>query len=186
MKHIINDLAGLVINLKDDESVRGYIDLIPKLRQIEPERPLVVIIEDIDAIAGDSNYVTSQLLNLLDGVKQIENVVYIATTNYPEKLAERITNRPSRFDRRYYVAPPTKEVRMSYLKNKIGEGTDVDFETWVKDTDGMSMSHLKELFISVFLLDNKYEDAIDHLRELKKSPRNKKQKTLGFGLGTEE
>jgi hypothetical protein len=50
----------------------------------------------------------------------------------------------------------------------------------------MSMSHLKELFISVFLLDNKYEDAIDHLRELKKSPRNKKQKTLGFGLGTEE
>ena len=186
MKHIINDLSGLVINLKDDESVRGYIDLIPKLRQIEPGRPLVVIIEDIDAIAGDSNYVTSQLLNLLDGVKQIENVVYIATTNYPEKLAERITNRPSRFDRRYYVGPPTKEVRMSYLKNKIGEDTDVDFEAWVKDTDGMSMSHLKELFISVFLLDNKYEDAIDHLRELKKSPRNKKQKTLGFGLGTEE
>ena len=186
MKHIINDLAGLVINLKDDESVRGYMDLIPKLRQIEPERPLVVIIEDIDAIAGDSNYVTSQLLNLLDGVKQIENVVYIATTNYPEKLAERITNRPSRFDRRYYVSPPTKEVRMSYLKNKIGVDADIDFDKWVKDTEGMSMSHLKELFISVFLLDNKYEDAIDHLRELKKSPRNKKQKTLGFGLGSEE
>ena len=186
MKHIINDLAGLVINLKDDESVRGYMDLIPKLRQIEPERPLVVIIEDIDAIAGDSNYVTSQLLNLLDGVKQIENVVYIATTNYPEKLAERITNRPSRFDRRYYVSPPTKEVRMSYLKNKIGDDSDIDFDKWVKDTEGMSMSHLKELFISVFLLDNKYEDAIDHLRELKKSPRIKKQKTLGFGLGSEE
>ena len=186
MKHIINDLSGLVINLKDDESVRGYMDLIPKLRQIEPERPLVVIIEDIDAIAGDSNYVTSQLLNLLDGVKQIENVVYIATTNYPEKLAERITNRPSRFDRRYYVSPPTKEVRMSYLKNKIGDDSDIDFDKWVKDTEGMSMSHLKELFISVFLLDNKYEDAIDHLRELKKSPRIKKQKTLGFGLGSEE
>ena len=186
MKHIINDLSGLVINLKDDESVRGYMDLIPKLRQIEPERPLVVIIEDIDAIAGDSNYVTSQLLNLLDGVKQIENVVYIATTNYPEKLAERITNRPSRFDRRYYVSPPTKEVRMSYLKNKIGDDSDIDFDKWVKDTEGMSMSHLKELFISVFLLDNKYEDAIDHLRELKKSPRIKKQKTLGFVLGSEE
>ena len=186
MKHIINDLSGLVINLKDDESVRGYMDLIPKLRQIEPERPLVVIIEDIDAIAGDSNYVTSQLLNLLDGVKQIENVVYIATTNYPEKLAERITNRPSRFDRRYYVSPPTKEVRMSYLKNKIGDDSDIDFDKWVKDTEGMSMSHLKELFISVFLLDNKNEDAIDHLRELKKSPRIKKQKTLGFGLGSEE
>jgi energy-coupling factor transporter ATP-binding protein EcfA2 len=180
MKHIIEDLSGLVINLKDDEAVRGYIDIIPKLRQIEPERPLVVIIEDIDAIAGDSSYITSQLLNLLDGVKQIENVVYIATTNYPEKLAERITNRPSRFDRRYLIDPPTKEVRLAYLKNKIGEDAKIDFETWVKDTEGMSMSHLKELFISVFLLDNDYDDAIANLRELKKSPRNKKQKTMGF------
>ena len=75
---------------------------------------------------------------------------------------------------------------MSYLKNKIGDDSDIDFDKWVKDTEGMSMSHLKELFISVFLLDNKYEDAIDHLRELKKSPRIKKQKTLGFGLGSEE
>jgi energy-coupling factor transporter ATP-binding protein EcfA2 len=180
MKHIINELSGIVINIKDEDSVRGYADIIPKLRQIEPNRPLVVIIEDIDSIASESSYITSQLLNMLDGVKQIENVVYIATTNYPEKLEERITNRPARFDRRYYISPPTKEVRMSYLKNKIGDDLEVDFDLWVKDTDGMSMSHLKELFISVFLLDNTYEDAINNLRDLKKKPRSKGQKSVGF------
>jgi SpoVK/Ycf46/Vps4 family AAA+-type ATPase len=179
MKHIINDLSGIVINIKDEDSVKAYIDTIQRFRQIEPNRPLIVIIEDIDSVAGESNYSNSMLLNILDGVKQIENVVYIATTNYPEKLAERITNRPSRFDRRYLVEPPSKEVRRAYLKNK-SEGLPIDVEKWVKDTNGMSMSHIKELFISVVLLDIKYEDAISHLNGLKKSPRIKKGGDIGF------
>jgi AAA+ superfamily predicted ATPase len=181
MKHIIKELSGIVINLKDEDSIKAYAESIPKLRQIEPTRPLVVIIEDIDSVAGDNNYSTSVLLNILDGIKQIENVVYIATTNYPEKLEERITNRPSRFDRRYYIAPPSEEVRKAYLQNKIGKSKmKIDIAQWVKDTEGLSMSHLKELFISVVVLDNDYGSAIDHLKGLKKAPRNKSQKGLGF------
>jgi SpoVK/Ycf46/Vps4 family AAA+-type ATPase len=182
MKHIIEELNGLVINLKDEDTVRGYLDVVPKLRQIEPERPIVVIIEDIDSIAGESSYITSQLLNMLDGIKQIENVAYIATTNYPEKLAERITNRPSRFDRRYYIAPPSKEVRKAYLERKLGDASKLtDMDRWIDDTEGMSMSHLKELFISVFVLDVAYDEAINHLKEMKKTPRGKGQKSVGFG-----
>ena len=182
MMHIIKELSGVVINIKNEDSIKAYVEMVPKLRQIEPERPLVVIIEDIDSVAGDSNYSTSVLLNILDGIKQIENVVYIATTNYPEKLEERITNRPSRFDRRYYVAPPSREVRKSYLENKIGDNKiEIDIEKWLDDTEDLSMSHLKELFISVVLLDNKYENAIEHLKGMKKTPRGKKQKEVGFG-----
>jgi hypothetical protein len=182
MKHIIEELNGLVINLKDEDTVRGYLDVVPKLRQIEPERPIVVIIEDIDSIAGESSYITSQLLNMLDGIKQIENVAYIATTNYPEKLAERITNRPSRFDRRYYIAPPSREVRKAYLERKLGDASKLtNMDQWIDDTEGMSMSHLKELFISVFVLDVAYDEAINHLKEMKKTPRGKGQKSVGFG-----
>ena len=181
MIHIIRELSGIVINIKNEDSIKAYIEMVPKLRQIEPDRPLVVMIEDIDSVAGDSNYSTSVLLNILDGIKQIENVVYIATTNYPEKLEERITNRPSRFDRRYYVAPPSREVRKSYLLNKIGENKiTIDIEKWLDDTADLSMSHLKELFISVVLLDNKYENAIEHLKGMKKQPRGKNQKQVGF------
>lgn len=181
MKHIIEDLSGIVVNLKDEDSIKAYAESVPKLRQIEPSRPLVVIIEDIDGITGDSSYSTSVLLNILDGIKQIENVVYIATTNYPEKLEERITNRPSRFDRRYYIAPPSAEVRKSYLQKKIGKSkAKINIDRWVKDTEGLSMSHLKELFISVVVLDNDYDSAIDHLKGLKKAPRNGSQKGVGF------
>ena len=182
MMHIIDDLSGVVINIKNEDSIKAYVEMVPKLRQIEPNRPLVVIIEDIDSVAGDSNYSTSVLLNIIDVIKQIENVVYIATTNYPEKLEERITNRPSRFDRRYYVSPPSREVRKSYLLNKIGENkVDINIEKWLDDTEDLSLSHLKELFISVVLLDNKYENAIEHLKGMKKTPKGKKQKEVGFG-----
>lgn len=181
MKHIIKDLSGIVINLKDEDSIKAYAESVPKFRQIEPSRPLIVIIEDIDSVAGDSSYSTSVLLNILDGVKQIENVVYIATTNYPEKLEERITNRPSRFDRRYYIAPPSDEVRKAYLKKKIGKSKiKIDMDQWVKDTEGLSMSHLKELFISVVVLGNDYDSAIDHLMGLKKAPRNESRRSFGF------
>jgi len=181
IKHIINDLSGIVINLKDEDSIKAYAESVHKLRQIESKRPLIVIIEDIDSIAGENNYSTSVLLNILDGIKQIENVVYVATTNYPEKLEERITNRPSRFDRRYYISPPTSEVREAYIRNKMGRSKiKLDVSKWVKDTEGLSMSHLKELFISVVVLDNSYETAIAHLTGMKKAPRNKSRKEVGF------
>jgi hypothetical protein len=37
---------------------------------------------------------------------------------------------------------------------------------WVKDTDGMSIAHIKELFISVVILGAKYDDAIELLRSM--------------------
>jgi len=55
------------------------------------------------------------VLNLLDGVKQVDNIIYIATTNYPELLEERILNRPSRFDRRFHIGTPSAEVRKFYF-----------------------------------------------------------------------
>lgn len=180
MKYLIEEQDGLIINIKDSDSLRGYLKIIPKIRQIEPNRPLIIILEDLEAIADDDNYATSQLLNLLDGVSQVQNVVYIATTNYPEKLAERITNRPSRFDRRYYIAPPIPEVRRSYLKHKLGEEMDIDIERWVKDSEGMSIAHLKELFISVKVLGNSYDSALANLNGMKIRPRGKGQSQVGF------
>ena len=182
VKQIIQ-LGGLVINIKDEDSVDYFIDFMPLFRSIEPTRPIVVILEDLEAIAGEGKYATSQLLNILDGVKQIENVVYIATTNYPEKLEERISNRPSRFDRRYQVDMHNSEIREAYLRAKLGKKIeDIDMVRWIKRTEDMSLSHLKELVISVFLLDKTFDEAIALLEGMKVKPKIKKpnEKTIGF------
>src|SRR5258705_13886621 len=103
MKHVINDLNGVILPLNSDTSLSIYSSCIPEIfRVIEKDRPLVIIFEDIENLCTGGSTETL-LLNVLDGLDQLENVVYLATTNYIEKLKERIMNRPSRFDRRIYV-----------------------------------------------------------------------------------
>ena len=174
---------GIIINVKDQDDVDFFIDFIATFRKIEPNRPLIVLLEDLDSIAGESTYSTSKLLNILDGVKQIEDVVYIATTNYPEKLQERITNRPSRFDRRYKVELPNEEIREAYIRHKLKEDDlqKVDIQEWVKRTEGMSLSHLKEVVISTIVMGREFEEVMDNLEGLKRAPSVRGSGKMGFG-----
>lgn len=183
-KHLIDNLGGVVINISNVDDLENYSYIIHKLRQIEPERPIIVILEDIESIAGENNYTTSMLLNILDGVRQIDNVVYLATTNYPEKLQDRITNRPSRFDRRYEVLNPNEEVREAYLRKKLFDEdlAKVDIKTWVEKTEDMSIAHLRELVISVIVMQNDFQETIDRLNGLKIKPKIKSDTNIiGFG-----
>ena len=182
IKKLIDNENGIVINIKEEEDFKLFVEFIPTIRKIEPERPLIVILEDIDALASEDRYSTTKLLNILDGVKQIENVVYIATTNYPEKLQERITNRPSRFDRRYQVEMPSAKIRESYIKNKLSDSdlSKIEMDLWIKETEGMSLSHLKELIISVIVMGKDFKEALGNLTDMKKSPKVRKSSNIGF------
>ena len=168
---------------EDEEDVDRFTSFIATFRKVEPNRPLVVLLEDIDSLAGENRYQTARLLNILDGVKQIEGVVYIATTNYPEKLQDRITNRPSRFDRRYKVELPNDEIREAYIRHKLTDEDieNVDINEWVKRTEGMSLSHLKEVVISTIVMGREFEEVMDNLEGLKKAPSIKGSGKVGFG-----
>jgi len=183
-KYLIERMGGIVINITDGDEVDYYSNMIGKIRMVEPTRPLIVIFEDIDTIASEGSYTTSTILNLLDGIKQIDNVVYIATTNHPEKLEDRITNRPSRFDRRYEIELPNEEVREAYIHNKLTEDDlkNVNIDMWVKETEGFSLAHMRELVISVITMDNSFEDTIARLKGMKVKPKLKgNQPKIGFG-----
>ena len=173
---------GIVLNVKDEEDVDRFTSFIATFRKVEPNRPLVVLLEDIDSLAGENRYQTARLLNILDGVKQIDGVVYIATTNYPEKLQERITNRPSRFDRRYQVELPNEEIRRAYINHKLNEDDlkNVNIEEWIKKTEGMSLSHIKEVVISVIVMGRSFEETMNNLEGLKKAPTIKGNGKVGF------
>jgi SpoVK/Ycf46/Vps4 family AAA+-type ATPase len=84
---------------------------------IEKHRPIVVMIEDIDAIVDKKG--ESAMLALLDGELQIDNVVFVATTNYPERLDKRLVNRPSRFDEIIKIGMPSAAARAQYIINKV-------------------------------------------------------------------
>ena len=67
-KHLVEQMHGIVINLTNGDQIEWYGELITSFRQIEPTRPIIVILEDVDGIAGEGTWSTSMLLNILDGV----------------------------------------------------------------------------------------------------------------------
>ncbi len=158
-----------------------------KFREIEPDTPVVVLMEDIDSIL--EQFSESEVLNILDGINQIEKAVFLATTNYPEKLGARIVNRPSRFDKRFFIGHPDPESRKLYFQHIIGEdrlkSLKIDLDKWVADTDEFSIAHLKELFTAVVILGDDYSEAIETLTLMKEehitSADDERKMPMGFG-----
>jgi len=144
-QQIVN-LGGLTVYCVCPEITARGLEL---MRRIEPDRQIVVIFEDIDAIV--QQYGESDLLALLDGELSIDNVVFIATTNYPGRLDKRFINRPSRFDEIIKIGMPTAAAREFYLINKNPrlESEPHELDEWVEYSKGFSVAHLKELIISV-------------------------------------
>ena len=187
---LIEDMDGIVFNLRDHNDIELYLEYAgPVLRCIEKDRPIIVILEDVDNIIDGSRSTLTGVLNMLDGIKQINKVVYIGTTNYPELLEERISNRPSRFDRRYKIGLPNGKVRKSYISQKLKKDDldKINIKDWVDKTKGFSLAAIKELIISVIILGISLDEAVERLREMKNkiestNERNQNQKKLGFAF----
>jgi predicted ATPase len=153
------------------------------LREVQPDTPVICLMEDIDAILENNN--ESDVLNVLDGVGCMDKTVFLATTNYPERLGERVVNRPSRFDKRIKIPMPNAQTRRIYLKSIFRKGSLPDIERWVKDTKGMSVAHLKELFVSVVVLGDDYDRTIATLKsmtEVISSEQDRGERRTGFGV----
>lgn len=157
---------GLAIYVSNPQLTIQGLDL---LRYIEPDRPVVVVLEDIDAII--EKWGEAELLSLLDGEFQVDNAVFLATTNYPEQLDDRIKNRPSRFDIVRKIDMPSDEARKVYLsiKNPRLKDNLEDLDKWVRDTKDFSIAHMKELIISIECLELPYEECVERLRKMRNS-----------------
>lgn len=143
---------GLCFEILDP--VAWYL-FIPIIKKIEPNRPILAIIEDFDSIIADEE---DLILNLLDGLTTEDGVFYLMTTNNLADIPERIKDRPSRVDKKYEIVKPTKEDREYYFKNIIHED-DIDLypiETLVKDTEGYSLAELNEVITNLYILRNEY------------------------------
>lgn len=168
--------GGIVLRFTDPGL---FIDGMRTLRAIQPDTPVVVLMEDIDSIIED--WSESEVLNILDGVNEVHKTVFLATTNYPSKLGKRVINRPSRFDKRFKISALNYESRLIYFKHLFkDENHGQNLEKWATDTDNLSISHLKELFVAVVILKDEYEAAIKTLTKMKDEVKDNDGVKLGF------
>jgi hypothetical protein len=110
---------GLVFVASDRDSFYGLVDNIKTIKEIEKDRPIITIIEDVDQIisqfGGDS-----PILDFLDGSKSIANHLCILTSNDTTDLSEALL-RPSRIDLIYEIPDDNKEDEVNYMmfENKL-------------------------------------------------------------------
>jgi AAA+ superfamily predicted ATPase len=179
----IVDKGGISVYLNDPGFTAEGLRV---LRMIEKTRPIVVMIEDIDAIVDKKG--ESAMLALLDGELQIDNVVFVATTNYPERLDKRLVNRPSRFDEIIKIGMPSAAAREQYIKYKVPrlakDEHAEELAKWIAGSDNMSIAHIREIIISIECLGNSVDQTLARIRKMnqtKPSSTQESDKSFGFG-----
>src|SRR3990167_6195810 len=165
---VVNQIINLAVKkdmiILNDTGPNWIREAAKSIREIEKvNRPIMVIWEEFESWIDNCE---DDILSLLDGISQINNIVYLATTNYIHKIPERIRNRPSRFADVVEVGCPNGATRKKFFESKILKGDKVNIAKWVEETEGLSIDHLKDLIISVLVLGISFEDAIKKMRNL--------------------
>lgn len=181
--------GGLVFIIRNSNELMWYVSFMhDNLRIAEPDREVIVLVEDIDKYM-DGNGIESMVQNWLEGSESVDHQIVIATTNYFDSLNDLLL-RPSRFDLHISVDKPNKDVRKAYLVHK---GMDAkEAEEWASSTDEFSFAELKELYISVRLLDIEFDKAKTRITGQSAavvqnvSKRSHKAKDVGFKFGAKK
>jgi len=114
--------------------------------------PAVVMLEDLDKLIESEKISLAHLLNMLDGLKDANGVLIIATSNEPQKLDPALLHRPSRFDRIWKFPLPRYEQRLA-LSSKLAGGrfSEQALREVARQSEGFSMAYVQEIVVNAIL-----------------------------------
>lgn len=161
VKQVVEDAVnkGCVVFYPDRLS--ELTQVLPQFRDVEPTRPCLVVLEDVD---GMLEYGERYLLELFDGDAQISNVCYLATTNYPDRLPPRVM-RSGRFDTKIEVKNPPREGRLAYFQHKLGGRISEDEIERISDiTEDFSFAQLREFVVAAYAMRQEPKAAAARIR----------------------
>jgi hypothetical protein len=154
-KQFIKEFQGIVLFWRTGSAIQSYVEHI---RKHEPERPIMVICEDIDSFV---RYFEQNILEFLDGQQGLDNFLLIATTNNLQSIPARIKDRPSRIDRVLEIGKPNEETRFKYLRALNVDETEA--RTLAAKTNGMTIAQLKEVIVATVCLGQSVESVMARL-----------------------
>lgn len=160
IQHII-ELNGVVFTVRNASEFQ-FLPIVLKsiFRKIEPERPVITIIEDVDKLienlGGDQI-----LLDFMDGKQSINNHLVILTSNNTSELSNALL-RPSRIDLRYRLDNPNDNVRKEYFQYK--GISDDQLDEYVRLTKNLSIADLKEVFIATVILNKSIDQVVKDIK----------------------
>lgn len=162
-KEIMNR-GGVVFKITGYRNLDHYVEFLRTcFRKVQPDTPVITILEDLDQYED----VEMELLDFLDGKTHLDHHVVIATTNNTQVIPDTFL-RPSRIDLKIEVPLPCETTRKEYFEHKNVPSADI--AELVEKSNEFSLADLKELYISIYLLDYSVDEAVAKITV----PRDKK------------
>jgi len=116
------------------------------------QSPAVLILEDLDKLIESNRISLAHLLNLLDGLREYQGVLVVATSNEPDKLDPALLHRPSRFDRIWRFPLPHYDQRLAMLtKVAKGQFSMSALQAVARQSEGFSMAYVQEIVVNALL-----------------------------------
>ena len=146
---IASELAGRYTTLLADANAMRHT-IADLYAESDTFGPTLVVLDDIDLVLGhrDSSGTNTSLadfLSTLDGVRQRDDILTIATTNDPKSL-DPAAQRSSRFDMVITLPMPDAASRARILERHLGPlGLDLEFHALADALEGATGADVKEV-----------------------------------------
>lgn len=156
----VAQMGGIIIF---NDSPQLTMMALEQLKNYCPDVLTLVILEEFDQIIDPSGMDEEEnMLRLLDGQVQKNNVIYLATTNFLNKIPKRLL-RPGRFSRLIQVNTPNLEARTKYIEI-VSRNKSIVTEL-AEATDGFTIDELKEAVLSINCLGYDLTRAVNRIKE---------------------
>ena len=185
---LIENRNAIVVRIENTRSLDIFFDYLINPLSKYTDRMKVVVIEELADLCYSKNNVT-MLLTLLDSMIFRENVLFLITTNHPDRIPSNIVDRPSRLDLLcpIYSGDLDHEFMDGWFRFCMNRGiTDTERQqAWYSETEGvLSPAYLKELFIYSRLHDITLDEAWQVIKERRDEiTRDFRERNGGIGFG---
>lgn len=167
-RRLSDSFDGITLYVEDPTDLNEFISLIQKGNNISN---ILVIIEEVGISL--EKYGLSAIKNVLKSNDSRDGVYVVATTNFENKISEFLTDKPGMFEEKFFIEYPDDVERGQYIKSLYEileiKCTKNKINKISKDTESLSVGHIKNLIESVELYEYNYSDKLDELFEMKEN-----------------
>ena len=154
--YVANRMAERTVLILTGSGLRAIGPACAMARTLAPS---MVVLEDVDLVALDrnedqSNALLFELLNEMDGMQEDLDVVFVLTTNRPDRLEPALAARPGRVDLAVELPLPDAPGRAALI-DLYARGMELragDLSGAVARTEGVSPAFIRELLRRAALL----------------------------------
>jgi SpoVK/Ycf46/Vps4 family AAA+-type ATPase len=184
---LVKKLNAVVIRLETHAQVEIFAeDGMREVAQGLPGRFKVIVFEELSEVVKHDQ-IKQYVVNVLDSSQLRDNVLFMATTNNPEKLPENFVDRPGRLDFLHGVYGKDNDAAYIplFYEHLIGEEYPIDDPEWTeKIAAELTPAYVKGLFITAKERNEGLKTTYERIKKRRQLVQNNfKESSPGFDFG---